>query len=135
MQASVTPKRFDTRFFMAVLPEGQHPIHDNIEAIDSIWLSPREALDRYWAGSLPLAPRTEPPILWWPPQGLLLLWPNEQLQDESTGTRVAHRAALVRPQAIGLSNGLSYSISLDLIKMIGIPSSATCPRPRSNATV
>ncbi|WP_310610172.1 NUDIX domain-containing protein [Limnohabitans sp.] len=56
MQASVTHKRFDTRFFMAVLPEGQHPIHDNIEAIDSVWLSPREALDRYWAGSLPLAP-------------------------------------------------------------------------------
>jgi 8-oxo-dGTP pyrophosphatase MutT (NUDIX family) len=56
MQPSVTNKRFDTRFFVAVLPEGQHPIHDNIEAIDSVWLSPREALDRYWAGDLPLAP-------------------------------------------------------------------------------
>jgi hypothetical protein len=56
MQPSVTNKRFDTRFFMAVLPPGQHPMHDNIEAIDSVWLSPREALDRYWAGGLPLAP-------------------------------------------------------------------------------
>jgi 8-oxo-dGTP pyrophosphatase MutT (NUDIX family) len=56
VQPSVTNKRFDTRFFMAVLPSGQHPIHDNIEAIDSVWLSPREALDRYWAGGLPLAP-------------------------------------------------------------------------------
>ena len=56
MQPSVTNKRFDTRFFMAVLPSGQHPIHDNIEAIDSVWLSPRKALDRYWAGDLPLAP-------------------------------------------------------------------------------
>jgi 8-oxo-dGTP pyrophosphatase MutT (NUDIX family) len=56
MQPSVSNKRFDTRFFVAVLPEGQHPIHDNIEAIDSLWLSPREALDRYWAGDLPLAP-------------------------------------------------------------------------------
>ena len=56
VQPSVTNKRFDTRFFMAVLPAGQHPIHDNIEAIDSVWLSPREALDRYWAGGLPLAP-------------------------------------------------------------------------------
>jgi 8-oxo-dGTP pyrophosphatase MutT (NUDIX family) len=56
MQASVTNKRFDTRFFVAVLPDGQHPVHDNIEAIDSVWLSPREALTRYWDGQLPLAP-------------------------------------------------------------------------------
>jgi 8-oxo-dGTP pyrophosphatase MutT (NUDIX family) len=56
MQPSVSNKRFDTRFFVALLPEGQHPIHDNIEAIDSLWLSPREALERYWAGDLPLAP-------------------------------------------------------------------------------
>ncbi len=56
VQPSVTNKRFDTRFFVAVLPNGQHPIHDNIEAIDSVWLSPMDALTRYWAGGLPLAP-------------------------------------------------------------------------------
>jgi 8-oxo-dGTP pyrophosphatase MutT (NUDIX family) len=56
VQPSVTNKRFDTRFFVAVLPDGQHPIHDNIEAIDSVWLTPLDALTRYWAGDLPLAP-------------------------------------------------------------------------------
>jgi 8-oxo-dGTP pyrophosphatase MutT (NUDIX family) len=56
IQPSVTNKRFDTRFFVAVLPETQQPVHDNIEAIDSVWLSPAEALTRYWAGELPLAP-------------------------------------------------------------------------------
>jgi 8-oxo-dGTP pyrophosphatase MutT (NUDIX family) len=56
VQPSVTNKRFDTRFFVAVLPKGQHPIHDNIEAIDSVWLSPMDALTRYWSGGLPLAP-------------------------------------------------------------------------------
>jgi 8-oxo-dGTP pyrophosphatase MutT (NUDIX family) len=56
VQPSVTNKRFDTRFFVAVLPDGQHPIHDNIEAIDSVWLTPLEALTLYWAGDLPLAP-------------------------------------------------------------------------------
>jgi hypothetical protein len=56
VQPSVTNKRFDTRFFMAVLPQGQQPIHDNIEAIDSVWLSPLDALTRYWAGGLSLAP-------------------------------------------------------------------------------
>ena len=56
VQPSVTNKRFDTRFFVAVLPQGQHPIHDNVEAIDSVWLTPLDALTRYWAGDLPLAP-------------------------------------------------------------------------------
>lgn len=56
VQPSVSSRRFDTRFFVAVLPHGQHPIHDNIEAIDSIWLTPLEGLTRYWAGELPLAP-------------------------------------------------------------------------------
>ena len=55
-QPSVTNKRFDTRFFVAVLPETQEPVHDNVEAVDSVWLSPAEALTRYWAGGLPLAP-------------------------------------------------------------------------------
>lgn len=56
IQPSVTNKRFDTRFFVAVLPDGQRPIHDNVEAIDSVWLTPFDALSRYWAGDLPLAP-------------------------------------------------------------------------------
>jgi 8-oxo-dGTP pyrophosphatase MutT (NUDIX family) len=56
VQPSVTNKRFDTRFFIAVLPHGQHPIHDSIEAIDSVWLTPIDALTRYWAGDLPLVP-------------------------------------------------------------------------------
>jgi 8-oxo-dGTP pyrophosphatase MutT (NUDIX family) len=56
VQPSVTNQRFDTRFFVAVLPTGQQPVHDNIEAIDSVWLSPMDALTRYWAGDLPLAP-------------------------------------------------------------------------------
>jgi 8-oxo-dGTP pyrophosphatase MutT (NUDIX family) len=55
-QPAVTNKRFDTRFFVAVLPPDQEPVHDNIEAIDSVWLNPQEALTQYWAGGLPLAP-------------------------------------------------------------------------------
>ncbi len=56
VQPSVTNKRFDTRFFVAVLPPGQEPEHDDVEAIDSVWLSPMEALQRYWAREVPLAP-------------------------------------------------------------------------------
>jgi 8-oxo-dGTP pyrophosphatase MutT (NUDIX family) len=53
---SVTSKRFDTRFFVAVLPPSQTPIHDDVEAIDSIWLSPRDALLKYWDRGISMAP-------------------------------------------------------------------------------
>ncbi len=38
------PKRFDTWFFLALAPPGQALAHDGREAVDSIWLAPREAL-------------------------------------------------------------------------------------------
>lgn len=38
------PKRFDTRFFVARLPEGQTVMHDGVEAVDHRWVRPAEAL-------------------------------------------------------------------------------------------
>ena len=38
------PKRFDTHFFLALAPPEQALAHDGREAVDSIWISPREAL-------------------------------------------------------------------------------------------
>ncbi|MBC5767392.1 NUDIX hydrolase [Ramlibacter albus] len=52
----VVRKRFDTRFFVAAVPEGQQPRHDNHEATESTWLSPRVALQQYWDGEIQLAP-------------------------------------------------------------------------------
>lgn len=53
---SVMNKRFDTRFFVSAVPAGQVAIHDNHETTDSIWLSPRTALQQYWDGQIALAP-------------------------------------------------------------------------------
>jgi 8-oxo-dGTP pyrophosphatase MutT (NUDIX family) len=39
------PKRFDTWFFLASAPPAQAGAHDGKEATDSIWVSPREALE------------------------------------------------------------------------------------------
>ncbi|HLZ00515.1 MAG TPA: NUDIX hydrolase [Bradyrhizobium sp.] len=39
------PKRFDTWFFLAAAPPDQLGAHDGRESTDSIWVSPREALD------------------------------------------------------------------------------------------
>lgn len=55
-QASVTHKRFDTRFFMARVPEGQTAAHDNHETTETLWTTPREALIRYWEHEIELAP-------------------------------------------------------------------------------
>jgi 8-oxo-dGTP pyrophosphatase MutT (NUDIX family) len=49
-------KRFDTRFFLAAVPGGQLPRHDNHEAVESMWLTPRAALREYWEGRIELAP-------------------------------------------------------------------------------
>ena len=38
------PKRFDTHFFAAAVPGDQIGIHDGREAIDSVWISPQQAL-------------------------------------------------------------------------------------------
>lgn len=44
------PKRYDTRFFVAALPPGQVPVHDEFETVDTVWVRPDEALRRAAAG-------------------------------------------------------------------------------------
>jgi hypothetical protein len=52
----VIRKRFDTRFFIARVPHGQEPRHDEHETTHSAWLAPRDALTQYWQGEIELAP-------------------------------------------------------------------------------
>lgn len=54
----VSPKRFDARFFLARAPEGQEPRVDGHEATEGLWITPREALKRWEAGEMQLAPAT-----------------------------------------------------------------------------
>ena len=55
---SIESRRFNTRFFLAVAPDGQEGYHDETETVDSAWLRPAEALDRYSRGEIQLAPPT-----------------------------------------------------------------------------
>lgn len=50
------PKRFDTRFFIAPAPEGQEAEADRGEAVELMWLTPRQALEP--ARALKLLPVT-----------------------------------------------------------------------------
>ena len=44
------PKRFDTHFYLAVAPDDQLAIHDGYESVDSVWISPEDALADAEAG-------------------------------------------------------------------------------------
>ena len=58
----VTPaieiRRFDTRFFLTLMPEGQEARHDDGEMTELAWLTPTEALDRCRHGQIMLPPPT-----------------------------------------------------------------------------
>ena len=58
----VTPpvegKRFDTRFFVARLPRGQRPAHDETETTGSLWTSPAAAISAAERRELVLPPPT-----------------------------------------------------------------------------
>lgn len=55
-QASLMNKRFDTRFFLAAMPAAQDAVHDDFETTHSEWMTPRDALTRYWAREFAMAP-------------------------------------------------------------------------------
>jgi 8-oxo-dGTP pyrophosphatase MutT (NUDIX family) len=54
----IETRRFNTRFFLARLPEGQAPVHDRMELTDSRWLTPAFALAEHAAGRIVLMPPT-----------------------------------------------------------------------------
>lgn len=50
----VSPRRYDTRFFLAELPTGQTAGHCQIETVDGAWVAPRRALERFERDELPM---------------------------------------------------------------------------------
>jgi len=58
------PRRFDTRFFVAVAPLHQQASHDASEAIAHLWIRPADALARARAGDLKLVFATTTTMTW-----------------------------------------------------------------------
>lgn len=44
------PKRYDTRFFIAMMPPGQQPLHDDVETTSSVWIRPEVAVQQGLSG-------------------------------------------------------------------------------------
>lgn len=52
------PKRYDTRFFIVFMREGQECLPDLIETTHGIWISPEKGLTGNFKGDIPLSPPT-----------------------------------------------------------------------------
>ena len=61
---TIEKRRFDTRFFLAVLPEGQQATHDGNETTSAQWLSPQDAIQNMTTGGIKLAPPTLRTLQW-----------------------------------------------------------------------
>lgn len=79
-------RRFDTRFFVAIAPKHQRPLHDAVETTDSLWIRPEVALERYHQDDLFLSPPT--------------LRTLEQLREFSSIESLLGSTAAGRPPAI-----------------------------------
>ncbi len=55
---AIESKRFDTRFFVAKMPENQKSGHDDVELVESLWLTPEEALKKQIDHEILLMPPT-----------------------------------------------------------------------------
>jgi 8-oxo-dGTP pyrophosphatase MutT (NUDIX family) len=95
--ASVSSKRFDTRFFVAAVPAVQTARHDDHEATESVWLAPRAALEQYRDARIELAP----------PQIMSLAHLARHASVASVlGEARGRRPALVEPEPYDDENGM-----------------------------
>lgn len=53
---SVTDRRFDTRFFVALAPTDHEAVQDAYEVTEAAWMRPQDALRSYWDGQMGLVP-------------------------------------------------------------------------------
>lgn len=95
-EPSMMKKRFDARFFVARLPEGQTAQHDGIEATDSAWYPPANALRAYLTHDMTLAP----------PQIMTLLALCTHANTRSCLTHAQHTLTYcIQPGVIKTSDG------------------------------
>ena len=98
------PKRFDTRFFVALAPAGQQADADREEAVELMWLTPRQALDP--ALALKLLPVTRVLL-----QDLL---PHDTAASALAAARALPQVPLVMPRRAITARGLGVVLPHEL---------------------
>jgi hypothetical protein len=90
------PKRYDTQFFLAEAPAAQLAVHDGWEAVESIWITPAQALADTDAGKYKLVFATA--------KNLEKLGQSRTVHDAMTTAR-ATRVVTVQPKGFKLEGG------------------------------
>jgi 8-oxo-dGTP pyrophosphatase MutT (NUDIX family) len=98
------PRRFDTRFFLARLPEGQVPVHDRMELTESRWMTPAAALEEHAARRIVLMPPTLMTI-----EDLLTFSDTGQLFDAARSRRIF----TILPEAFRTADGFGVRLPHD----------------------
>jgi len=96
------PRRYDTRFFVAALPPGQTPVHDDREAVDSEWSRPQDALARFAARELAMLP---------PTVGMLRILAGFSHAADAVAAAAAHEDEADRPARI-TGDGVTWRVML-----------------------
>jgi 8-oxo-dGTP pyrophosphatase MutT (NUDIX family) len=91
------PRRFDTRFFLAEVPQGQICRPDNHEVTLGVWMSPRRALEENLAGRTALSPPTVVTL------NELLRWEDARDLRPALGDR--GWGAAIMPRLVPLAQG------------------------------
>jgi 8-oxo-dGTP pyrophosphatase MutT (NUDIX family) len=100
----ILPKRFDTRFYIVEAPEDQIAAHDGGEAVDSIWIEPRHALEEAARGRYAL-------VL--PTRLNLELLGQSATAAEAIAAAASRRVAPIEPIAEKTEAGYRLSIPAD----------------------
>ncbi len=101
---TILPKRFDTRFYIAESPAGQIALHDGGEAVDSVWIEPRHALEQAGQGQRTLLLPTR--------LNLELLAASATAAEAIAAART-RRVRPIEPRATKTSSGYRLSIPAD----------------------
>jgi 8-oxo-dGTP pyrophosphatase MutT (NUDIX family) len=103
---AVEPRRYDTRFFLALAPADQVASHDRHEITDAEWLGPADALARERAGDITLPP---------PTMRTLELLGRFDRAAELLADAATRRPPLVRPVFHALPEGLILALPGDAL--------------------
>jgi 8-oxo-dGTP pyrophosphatase MutT (NUDIX family) len=96
----ITPKmesrRFDTRFYVAVVPDNQSARHDGTETTSAVWLRPARAIENMFEGRIKLAPPTVRTLQW---------LADFEDADAVIADALSRKPPLVRPEIVTADGG------------------------------
>jgi len=98
-----SPRRFDTRFFVARAPVDQEPLHDGSETVASVWIRPSQALADYETGTFAIITPT-----------IFMLRSISRFDDADDLVAAAAQAAVEGPAflEVGYPHDLGHRVAL-----------------------